>query len=107
MITRQELKNYIDAAKRGAIKGIRETPREYFAPLINLFRWWSQISKKCVVSSNSRLMISSKASAQLQNASEHLGVPPTVVLELAIEKMDAEFDSSMNRRRRTRRREAR
>ncbi|MBB6187529.1 hypothetical protein HDE77_001893 [Rhodanobacter sp. MP7CTX1] len=84
------IRQNMEAFWSGAMEGLREAPRSFFAPLITLFRWMYRVSEEGMGAPNATFTISPIAKKSLQATSRYLGTSPAVVLELAIRQLHAD-----------------
>ena len=74
------------AMREGMAEGARETPREFFAPLIELGRCMSRVSDAGMAPPLANFTLSPEAEKALVEAAENRGLALQVALELAIQE---------------------
>lgn len=71
----------------GCVRGAKEAPRGFFAPLIVLVRWMSRVSDEGMGPPNATFTLSPAAKKSLTAAAAQLEVSPALALELAIHQL--------------------
>ena len=81
----EELMNdNLKAFCEGFVRGAKETPRQFFAPVIAISRWMCRVTVEAMAPPRSTFTISPAATRSLETTAKQLGVDPAVALELAI-----------------------
>lgn len=90
---KQLMREGLNAIKKSIVEGARETPRAFFAPLIELGRWIVRVRDAGTAPPLSHFTLSLDATKALAQTAERRAIAPQVALELAIHEFSAR-DSS-------------
>ena len=78
------MREYFAAMWEGIVEGARETPRQFFAPLIEFCRWLIRVGEAGMAPPLAHFTLSPEAAKALRQAAKKRGLSCVVALELAI-----------------------